>query len=454
MDTEFTGESQEVKNFIYRFFQYYYLDRNPVKVLEMVDDRALCIGLGSDELGTDKKSFAAYMCEQMLDVTRPLPYQVLDYVQYPAGDGAWVCFALVEVRVSMTGQGKVLYHLRMTFTVHRAGEEFLFSHIHVSESSDTRSDVDLGSIRNRNMTASSAKIQKDLNKLIGQMLPGGVVCCYLEEGYPLALANEAMVTAGGYSSFRQFYKVCGGKYLNAVHPEDRARYEYNLNFVGKTGKQCESEYRLLRRDGNYGWLHDVAGRTVSEDGRTMIISAVYDISDQVSRWEKLELENGVDALTGAYNRKGARKRISETGAKAENWCFFVADLDNFKRVNDHYGHKQGDQVLCIIADLLKKEFGEEGTVIRLGGDEFALYLHDYRDLDLISYRLHAVVDRYETLLSEICPRAESSLSVGGVYGTVPKEMDVMYELADANLYHVKHRGKGAVLLTAWDQTRQ
>ncbi|WP_143412111.1 GGDEF domain-containing protein [Arabiibacter massiliensis] len=82
----------------------------------------------------------------------------------------------------------------------------------------------------------------------------------------------------------------------------------------------------------------------------------------------------VDALTGLLNRAGFDERLAARWARMDGpWCVIMVDLDEFKAVNDRYGHAFGDEALCRTADALRDAFGEgDACVARFGGDEFAV----------------------------------------------------------------------------------
>ena len=107
---------------------------------------------------------------------------------------------------------------------------------------------------------------------------------------------------------------------------------------------------MRKQDGTYLWVHDIGRRTVSSDGRDAIISVLVDISQQINTQTHLLQEASNDPLTGVYNRKGGKERITHAVQTTSDYVFFMVDLDNFKQVNDIYGHEQGDRVLCYIAE--------------------------------------------------------------------------------------------------------
>lgn len=147
-----------------------------------------------------------------------------------------------------------------------------------------------------------------------------------------------------------------------------------------------------------------------------------------------------DPLTGLYNRSGARHLID---AHLPGILIYI-DLDQFKGVNDRFGHAAGDDVLVKVADVLRANFRKEDILIRLGGDEFAVYASGTWDNDAIERKLSGLIDSFHT----ICRTTEdgetlvASASVGCV--NVPhgcESLDVMIKAADEAMYRVKNDGK-------------
>ena len=83
-------------------------------------------------------------------------------------------------------------------------------------------------------------------------------------------------------------------------------------------------------------------------------------------------ESSRDFLTGVYNRRGGEERIGEVMQKGVPFVFLMLDLDDFKKVNDIYGHGAGDSMLCYMGEKLKECFRKTDIIVRLGGDEFAV----------------------------------------------------------------------------------
>ena len=161
--------------------------------------------------------------------------------------------------------------------------------------------------------------------------------------------------------------------------------------------------------------------------------------------ESLRLLAKMDTLTGLKNRSGfdeALEKILINAKGEENGFIFVIDVDNFKNINDKYGHLTGDTVLCFIVNIVKRCLKEYGDVFRWGGDEFTGYI-------LLSR------DKLEGMLGEIFRSIENDTdlkkySAGISMGITPLVKDVTVDdhlkKADKALYLAKKNGKNKYLI--------
>ena len=128
----------------------------------------------------------------------------------------------------------------------------------------------------------------------------------------------------------------------------------------------------------------------------------------------------------------------ESGKDGKNGYFIILDIDNFKVINDRYGHPAGDLVLSGIADHLKKVLLNKGIVGRLGGDEFVVLI--YRPVGEREIKL-----LLEQMKEEISGIDLGNESVTASFGVVPVKngsvLDVLYHKADKLLYEAKKQGK-------------
>lgn len=152
-----------------------------------------------------------------------------------------------------------------------------------------------------------------------------------------------------------------------------------------------------------------------------------------------------DVLTGLPNRKLLVDRLHHSLSYAERYGSQVAvvyiDLDDFKEINDRYGHDAGDQLLTEVARRLLDSVRESDTVARMGGDEFALIFHDHPDEEMTLAALQRILKRLE----EPIPFGQYSLKTRGsigfsLYPHDGSDTDALLKNADTAMYHAKQIG--------------
>jgi len=153
-----------------------------------------------------------------------------------------------------------------------------------------------------------------------------------------------------------------------------------------------------------------------------------------------------DSLTGVVNTRYFYERAEVELARAKRYghAFSIAymDLDNFKEVNDVYGHGAGDELLCFIAGTIKDNIRTSDVVARLGGDEFALLLPETKDGDA-----DHVMEKLCSMIKEGMPQYHFpvTLSVGVItYIALPDSVEDMIRETDDLMYSVKKSGKNAI----------
>ena len=149
--------------------------------------------------------------------------------------------------------------------------------------------------------------------------------------------------------------------------------------------------------------------------------------------KRLEELANVDGLTHVANRRSLDSYMEQLMQEKKSFTFILLDVDNFKTINDTYGHREGDISLVRIADILTEVFGER--VFRYGGDEFAVISFDDAEtaaanMDLVNRRLKEETTGY---VLQTC---------SGVYHNEKQDDERrIFEFADSALYEAKHNGK-------------
>lgn len=163
-----------------------------------------------------------------------------------------------------------------------------------------------------------------------------------------------------------------------------------------------------------------------------------------------------DFLTGLKNRRGLVRMLDKKINDKSPFYLFYVDLDDFKFVNDNYGHKSGDQLLCMIAQRMM-QFCKKGAVIsRLGGDEFVLLIPEQEDIGGVAQQIiDCIGEKIVIPGSEQNVECYVTASVGIVkYPTDSKEAGVLLKYADIAMYQAKKNGKNKYLQFNKDMERE
>ncbi len=164
--------------------------------------------------------------------------------------------------------------------------------------------------------------------------------------------------------------------------------------------------------------------------------------------EKLKTAAIIDGMTGLYNRKEIQSQIEKKLGNIHNEKFSVAmfDIDNFKQVNDTYGHQEGDAVITALADLLNNEhasYTERLSAGRWGGEEFMLLLND---TDVSSAALIADLIRQCFANTGFPVVRTQTVSIGVTQATEDDNIDTLCTRVDTALYKAKKTGKNKVIV--------
>ena len=159
-----------------------------------------------------------------------------------------------------------------------------------------------------------------------------------------------------------------------------------------------------------------------------------------------ELRATTDELTGVYNRRPVIAQLGEWARKGRsNYAIALIDLDEFKRINDEFGHDCGDSIIRVVASTLRGHFRDSDMVSRWGGDEFLVLMPGIRHADLLPVleRLRRAIALIERRCGTHVHRVTVSIGASmGVQGGTPDEC---IAAADHALYRAKAEGRNRVV---------
>lgn len=151
-----------------------------------------------------------------------------------------------------------------------------------------------------------------------------------------------------------------------------------------------------------------------------------------------------DSLTGVYNKKTiteyAKKRIAEE--KEKRIVIAILDVDNFKLVNDTFGHLYGDKVLARVGGRLKEIVGEDGVIGRIGGDEFMIVFNGLDDDQVLRGMLRAIRTQIKWEFAEDFENLSITCSIGAsIFPVNGRDYEDLFKKADCCLYIAKEKGR-------------
>lgn len=220
-------------------------------------------------------------------------------------------------------------------------------------------------------------------------------------------------------------------------------------------RELSCEYRMVGPDGSVFWaltivrlIRDVA------TGEQKGIMYVKNIDTEKRRELDMLQKAEWDGMTGVLNKAAFTRNVNaclaglgpeSSAASAASRCAFVMmDVDDFKSINDSYGHPAGDRVLIAVAWILKDTFGENGFVGRLGGDEFAVFIRNIPSEEVFLQKLDTVLERVRRIELDKELNPGVSCSIGVVLCEGRKSLEQLYREADNALYRSKQMGKDRV----------
>ncbi len=265
-----------------------------------------------------------------------------------------------------------------------------------------------------------------------------------------------------------FYKGIKNKEFYLI---EKIKNDKNFNILrnfDKSTKICSAIFIPLKINNSYICTLTLWSNKKIFDRETILL--LEEISKNISN--KLEISNFEieqarikksikylayhDQLTGLYNRSFLKEcitKILNKNKKILNIAIFEMDLDQFKAINDTFGHDAGDELLKIVAKRIKSLIRMQDVLVRLGGDEFTLIVESFtseNDLELIASRIIEKICETFTI-SDL--KAKIGISIGIAYfsGEYNKEANnlenILFKTADNNMYKSKANGRNTYTIS-------
>jgi diguanylate cyclase (GGDEF)-like protein/PAS domain S-box-containing protein len=232
-----------------------------------------------------------------------------------------------------------------------------------------------------------------------------------------------------------------------VHDDDRDRCLGMLAELGEHGGTVEIELRVRHHDGSYRWAETSVTNLLHEPEINGFVANFRDVTARKALEDQLAHQAFHDPLTGLANRALVLDRIDHalTATRRDpkrRLAVLYLDLDDFKSVNDVWGHEAGDTLLREAADRIAGVLRPGDTAARLGGDEFAVLLEDLVEGDA-AYELGArLIESLQAPYEVHGEELSISASVGIALNSGDDDAAALLRNADLAMYRAKGDGKG------------
>lgn len=274
--------------------------------------------------------------------------------------------------------------------------------------------------------------------------------------------SRALLRTLGYPD--SYARVPLRRLLSRIAREDRQRlWDQVRDGLSNSRQGWRLDVRLNTSRGERLW-HEIVTEVILDDGGQLhsLAGLMIDISQRKQGEQKALTAAEYDELTGVMNRRGLSRHLAEsldTGTPLAKHHWLLLDIDNFKQINDRYGHPAGDALLRLLAQRIASELRPEDGLARLGGEEFAIVVSGLADhqAQQCAERLRQAVAETAFQLSTAHDDSHHQVYVSVSLGiaSLPTGDDHQYRQAQANaqadqaLYAAKHAGRNRVV-AYWD----
>lgn len=247
------------------------------------------------------------------------------------------------------------------------------------------------------------------------------------------LYDDVVITLKQWESF-----VFSNDFALFKNKTERVLYgEGNLNY--------EFEYRVVSKENKIIWFHSIGKKCMSDDGKMYIYGSLTDITDRKEEELKIYFMSYYDDVTGISNRRLFVENLNESiKNNKENECIAVIfiDLDNFKYINDTYGHDLGDSFLGKFCEEIYSIVDKNCDFARFGGDEFVISKEKITNDIEVKKLLDDIINRFNDPIKINGKEVYCTLSIGvSLYPFDGESVDSLLKKADMAMYKAKVNGK-------------
>lgn len=287
--------------------------------------------------------------------------------------------------------------------------------------------------------------QSDLQpETILNNIMGGIIICNYSSA---TLSSEVVYINTGWTAItgytlEELAREKDGNPQALVFQDDKPRVDAEYSEQIGSG-QYELMYRIVHKDGSMRWIIDKGVMKKLPGGDMQNQSIITEVTAIKEQEERLRLLAQIDQLTDLNNKATFTVLVQTVLSRQNERChaMLLLDIDNFKGLNDSYGHAFGDKVLAAVAMRLKGLFRSRDVLGRIGGDEFMVLMTDVTSADAVTKKACKICRAVSEIRIPGTQHFPVTVSIGSAFFTDGKSYESLFDEADAALYRAKNNGK-------------
>ncbi len=248
-DIMFFNESSNIYMILNKFLNYYFVQRDSEGTLSLLSDNVFIIGTKKNDVLIGKEAFKNILLNEIKKFPEAIFYKIIEFYQKEKFENCWECFCKLEINIKTPNKTQILYNIYLNIGIRYEDDKYLIDNIHTSKTNEHEEKEEHFPLKfiSSEIKSVNKQTKEELFEIISQVMPGGIIGGYMEEGFPIYIANERLISMAGYDSYKDFYDSMQGLIINSIHENDKIYVNSLLNVLTKTGDQYELQYRMKKR---------------------------------------------------------------------------------------------------------------------------------------------------------------------------------------------------------------
>ncbi|PVZ72197.1 sensor domain-containing diguanylate cyclase [Pelagibaculum spongiae] len=290
---------------------------------------------------------------------------------------------------------------------------------------------------------------RDSERRYRELVDGSIQGILVHQNFTPLFANNSLREMFGLPLSAKLSEV--GDMMGYIDPQHWKEIgEKHQQLMAGEQKQIKSEYKVTHVDGSSIWVNLLSSICFWE-GKPAALATVVDMTEQKRLQQALEYKANHDGLTGLLNRNSMSEILESAVQTAKDetsdLCCILADIDEFKKINDCYGHHAGDKVLKIFSQRCSDSLLKQGSVGRWGGEEFIFLMQQVDQIEgvFIAERLRRLIASEPIVVGDISISVSASFGIALLNSPQQTAEDLVAN-ADRALYKAKRKGRNCTML--------